>query len=394
MQATRRTHRVFAVLDSRTSAETLACLRTALATGAVSGAAQKQALVLSDRIAGGPRIALLGPPGVGKSHLFNALMQCAPVQKGQARCFVTDACDTKPFASVAFPDQTDVTVERAHSLGHVQVLDLPEHVPNWRDLTGQILPHVDIVLWCTEDFSQDERDLWATVPDALKDHSFLVLTRADRLAAHGRLTDCIAQLQDIAADEFNGFFPTSTVQLTKAAKSGEAFCDTQFAASGVKALAEAVTSMAASGHRADVDSALVFVERHGLSSIGADVPVEQTGSVAPRLRDTALPKALEHARTHITKRALDLAELTFDADQSDLGDVLHMCGSISEELLDIVACDTPKEPGDQKWQNAFEEASDKVILMSMENDQRSAADAVSILLQLRRDLDFLSAQSA
>lgn len=100
------------------------------------------------------------------------------------------------------------------------------------------------------------------------------------------------------------------------------------------------------------------------------------------------------ARLHITERALDLAELTYDAEMSDLSGVLSLCGEISAELVDIVSTTQSNDPEEKRWRAVFEEASDKVVLMSMEDDQRSAADAVSILLQLRRDLDFLSLRKA
>lgn len=382
------------MLDSPSAVDTLALLRRAMSADTVPHALQKQARTLAERLAGGVRIALLGPSGVGKSQLCNALMGVDAQQTGKARCFVPDACDITPVAQNALPDQFAFDVMRSDRLGHAQLLDTSTPAEHWPQHTQQVLAHIDIVLWCTEEFTQQEAGIWAAVPDALKDHSFLVLTKADALAARGTLASRMAALQDIASDEFHGFFPTSTAQLSAARAQAGSVSEAQFAASGVKALAEAVMSIAASGQRADLDSALLFIERYGLSASMVGASDQQVVSAAQNTGKSVLPVVLGRARAHLTERALDLAELTFDADQSDLSDVLELCGTISEELVEIVADTAHNGREEQKWQSAFEEASDKVVLMSMENDQRSAADAVSILLQLRRDLDFLATQAA
>ena len=86
-------------------------------------------------------------------------------------------------------------------------------------------------------------------------------------------------------------------------------------------------------------------------------------------------------------RAYDLAELGFDEAEGDMSDVLGLCGTISEELVDVMQVQADTYPELAPWCTAFQDASDKVMLMTLENDTRSAADAVTILLQLRRDLE-------
>jgi hypothetical protein len=86
-------------------------------------------------------------------------------------------------------------------------------------------------------------------------------------------------------------------------------------------------------------------------------------------------------------RAYDLAELGFDKADGDMSDVLDLCGTISDELVEVMQTQANAYPELAPWCRAFQDASDKVTLMTLENDTRSAADAVTILLQLRRDLE-------
>lgn len=88
-------------------------------------------------------------------------------------------------------------------------------------------------------------------------------------------------------------------------------------------------------------------------------------------------------------RAYDLAELGFDEADDNMSEVLALCGTISEELLEAMQCQSEQNGELMPWCRAFQDASDKVMLTSLENDTRSAADAVTILLQLRRDVEGL-----
>lgn len=373
----------------------LSQIRAALEQAQTHPAAKAQATKIADRLDTGVRVVLLGPEGVGKSQLCNALLQINPKED--------EPGGTRVFAGPDIRDASELRDDhpRIHTrrmvdtsrLGRVQVIDVSATQSEANDLAAecaQFLPLADIVLWCTESFSDQERLMWADASDPLKDHSFLVLTKADLLAEQDSLAVRIAELQRVAAEEFHSLFPTTTTQLQQLLTQGTDISDAQFAASGVKALTEAVRKIVKSGERADRDGALLFLERHGIT-LDTAMPHTENAAAALASKNAAPMNAnYKKARDMIMERAIDLAEMTFDADQGDMSEMLAFCGEISEELVEIVTSDRPNSEEEQHWHEAFERASDKVMLMTMENDLRSAADAVTILLQLRRDLEAMT----
>ena len=387
--------REFAVLDELGADVKLSQIRAALEQAKSLPAAKAQATKIADRLDTGVRVVLLGPEGVGKSQLCNALLQINQEadEPGGTRVFagpdIRDASELRDD----HPKIHERHVVDTRRLGRVQVIDVSVPHSEQHDLAAecaQFLPLADIVLWCTECFSEKEQHMWADASDPLKDHSFLVLTKADLLAEQGSLAVRIAELQRVVAEEFHSLFPTTTTQLQQLLEQGTDISDAQLAASGVKALTEAVRKIVQSGERADRDGALLFLERHGIT-LDAAMPHEENVAVASASK-TATPMNTNYkrARDMIMERAIDLAEMTFDADQGDMSEMLAFCGEISEELVEIVTSDTANSEDEQHWHDVFEQASDKVMLMTMENDLRSAADAVTILLQLRRDLEAMT----
>ncbi len=135
-----------------------------------------------------------------------------------------------------------------------------------------------------------------------------------------------------------------------------------------------------------MDSAMLFVERHGLVR---KAPPDPSVPVADAAQRVQMP--FKGAYDAIMQRAFDLAELSFDESTGDMSAVLELCGTISEELVEIMRGTGLGKAHWAEWSDQFEEASDKIMLMTMENDTRSAADAVTILLQLRRDMEYMVA---
>jgi len=368
------------VLDERGDFDLIARLRGVAESSDVPAAAQANARDLADRLEGGVRIVVLGPTGVGKSALCDAIFRghLSSAADGPARCFVQNE---QTEISVA---ETDVAraVVRASPFGDAQVLDMamPADKAEAKALVAQAMDRADIVLWCTEAFSPDEAALWALAPDALKDHSFLVLTQADRLAEAGVLQDRLSALQDIVAEEFHSLLPTTTAALLADAQEDEPAPPAQFAASGLKALVDAVAAMVLQGQRADLDSALLLLERNGL--LMGDPPV----GLAPDPKDTPASKEFKTAQETLVERAYDLAELGFDGADDDMSDIFELCGTIAEELVDAIEAEAARYPHLSAWRDSFQDGNDKIMLMTMENDVRSASDAVTILLQMRRDM--------
>lgn len=383
------------MLDDHSTDATVARLRLAATNPDVSESARLQACDLADRLTRGVRIVLMGPKSAGKSALCDAVFS-RPELSGtetETRIFAPEAPE---LAEIPLGGTLRFVETNRTPFGPAQVIDMavPEDFERYEVLVSKGLEFADIVLWCTQSFEPEETALWADACDALKDHSFLVLTKADCLAEEGVLQERIASLHPIASEEFHSIFPVMTSHIRQAQTDDQEVTDAQITASGLKALTQAVEGIVRSGQLADIDSALLFLERHGKTiDVGLEEAASSKEGVAeervPEKEDAGAPR-FAAAREILMQRAFDLAELGFDEADGDMSAVLELCSEVAVDFVDRLREDAKKQPNMAPWCLAFEEASDKVMLMTMENDTRSAADAVTILLQLRRDIDQLS----
>jgi hypothetical protein len=88
-----------------------------------------------------------------------------------------------------------------------------------------------ILIWCTQEFSEVERLLWKLVPGGLRDHAFLALTKADELQRAGVLTQRLALMNTALTEEFCEILPVATLRALAALEKGPAD-QAAFAASG------------------------------------------------------------------------------------------------------------------------------------------------------------------
>lgn len=383
------------MLDDPSTDVTVARLRLASKDLDLSDSARLQACDLADRLTRGVRIVLMGPKSTGKSALCDAFF-CNPEPSGTQTETRVFAPEVPELADIPLGGTLRYVETSVAPFGPAQVVDMavPENFERYEEQVAEGLEFADIVLWCTQSFEPEETALWADACDALKDHSFLVLTKADCLAEEGVLQERLASLHPIASEEFHSIVPVMTSHVRQAQTDDQEVTDGQIAASGLKALTAAVEGIVRSGQLADIDSALLFLARYGKAT-GAEL--EEAASAqdgyakepVPEEADASTPR-FAAAREILMQRAFDLAELGFDEADGDLSAVLELCSEVSVDFVDRLQGDAEDHPYMAPWCLAFEEASDKIMLMTMENDTRSAADAVTILLQLRRDIDQLS----
>lgn len=219
---------------------------------------------------------------------------------------------------------------------------------------GPRLAAADIVLWCARDFGPGDAALWGSVPDPLKDHSFLVITHADVLAAEGRLPQTLTAIGARAADEFHSIFPLVTPRAAAAAEAGDGEA---LKASGGAALLLALRRQIALGREADRDLALLLLDRH---------PTDPVGRVSATDNWIALQPVLDSGRSRIATAGTDPAALLAAACET------------AQELAGTAATLTPDPLAEE-----ILGVADTMLLLQMEGGPGPAADAIALLVQVR-----------
>ena len=366
------------MLDKSEYDQTLARLAAATSAPALSDALRKHAAEMRNRLSAGVRVVVLGPPGSGKSALCDALL-CVPGEvaghSGEARIILRPGAEAPQHA---LPGSGKPTHLDAGFLADTCRMDvhLPKDPAAFRMRALEALEHADIVIWCTSRFGPEEAGIWNNAPDHLKDHSLLVLAKADQLVETGQLNERIADLQEVASEEFHSLYPTSALTIAGGLSVGQIPDEQQRAASGIRALSDTVLHIAASGRRADLDSALLFLERHG---------IDDTASMEEAAGGTQSAPGLDKVRTLISDHADRLCAAGPVAEGAH-GQIFDICNDLSEALTDAISDDETGCAELQAWESELYAASDKLVLMGLENDTRSATDAVAIVMQLSRDL--------
>lgn len=373
------------VLDDVAFADACDRLHRLAENSAVSAGVREQALRTFDRLRAGVCVYVLGPPSVGKSRLCDALLSNTEpeTQPKETRVFYTsEGADFRSLPPIIGAQATRFRVE-AERLGPVCLVDA--HISSDPDYELSFycaaLKDADVVIWCTKTFTHREALHWSRAQETLKDHSFLVLCQADGLSTESAVSSQADGLERVAAEEFHSLFVTTHPTEDQMEGMGS---DTIDQGNGIVALKEALRNLIASGRRADLDNAVFFLNRYSESELF--VPNE-TGAAHNRSSSAVSVNVM---KATLAKRSFDLAEMVFDEATGDMTDVLGCCEGIAQDLVGSLARDN--QPGAfSALDEIFEVAADTITLLAAENGVRSAADAVTVLLQLRRDLAALHA---
>ncbi|MEM6887952.1 MAG: ATP-binding cassette domain-containing protein [Pseudomonadota bacterium] len=367
--------------DDKTRDQSVCRLRRASADESLTPVIRSQADALAHRLETGVTVALLGPKGSGKSTLLNLLLQqhFAPAPDGIAARVIS--CDAAiDDLSAAAPGPLDRVGATCSDLGTVRFIDVQGAADPavHKQRHTWALGVADMVLWCGQSFDRTDHAIWSKGADALKDHSFLVVTQADRLAAAGTLKENILHIRTSAADEFHRVFPITAAQFQRLQPQEAPLTDDAFAASGAKSLSDAMMQLAEAGQQADLDGALLFLERYGIG----DEPAAAE-ALAPDQATSGYAQVLAMIRTGARELAAEMADPKTDVVQAVLG----ACSALSEKLADFMDGVESSSSSIAVWKEELMAANDKIVLMGLEGDLRSAADAVTILLQVSRDLE-------
>lgn len=279
----------------------------------------------------------------------------------------------------------------------------------------------DIIIWCSETFSDEEQSLWAEVPDHIKDHSFLVLTMADRQLMRGSLSGNIERLEPIVAEEFMGLFPVATIQGIVAQTSGDVLDNALWRSSGGEQLMGPVRRQIKQGRTADIDQAVVFLDRLALRAPGVQadalepVPGAESGAEAhgePSRSDEAAGEARslvcevsekivqarddvgEVVNAELISKAVDLLQHQAsrmlddldEADELDADSVLRGCSDVMSSLSELLNAGQPNDPALRELRDDVEEGEEMLMLFQLERGDEAALDAATLLLQIRKEL--------
>ena len=408
--------------DNVSATEVAAQLEALLADEVLRGATLKTGKRLLRRLATPVRVTILGPKRSGKSTLLDLLagrsvvpedaspaafdIQHGPViestitmPNGRSET-IADWPDKHPDMAKAIQISVTAPLDalKRMQLSEVQTDGDPSESATAFDWAAR---RTDMVLWCTQTFAREEADLWSQATEHLKDNSFLVITKADDLVKRGLLEGRLGVIQEIAGEEFHSLFPVATVQAQRAVLESGRRDRNVFSTSGAEALDVELRRQCEIGQRANVDGALLFLSRYNSA-----VRSGRKRRASPRVRqEAAVPAPLSPRRTKpikperppvpkVFERGIDLIRTRTSALCEDVGTalnesasiVLAHCAETANDLYEMMDADLVAGQHFADVVETVSEASELMLLMQAEDGADQAEDAVTLLLQVRREL--------
>ncbi|MEM6589652.1 MAG: hypothetical protein AAF641_14490 [Pseudomonadota bacterium] len=249
-----------------------------------------------------------------------------------------------------------------------------------------------LLIWSSHNVSAEEQQLWRAVPEHVKDHSFLALTMADRHQMTGKLVEKVNALEPFVAQEFYGLYPVATLQALKARFSSAPDHERLWTLSGGEALCAVVEQQISLGLAEDLDRAKVLLEMVGaehLKTIETPTPKPQehaekdrsVSSAATPLGASALKRAMQELETCAEFLATDL-----DHYNDDMSSLFSTCIETVQNLSDTLA-DVARE--DQLIDALLQDTrqgENMLILLQLEGNEDAAIDAVSLMVQLKKEV--------
>ncbi|AAV94365.1 hypothetical protein KQ247_14060 [Ruegeria pomeroyi] len=447
------------------TAQTGEAVRRALADGHIPAHLQAAAGALLQKLDQPVGVTLFGLPGSGKSSVVNLLLGREVIPAGIS--FPTlkisggpDAAssgvlaDGSPFRlsgfdPVALASKAAVYIEARLPLPALNQISVTEIVAPDAAALERAVPwaadRTGISLWCTQEFGAAEQAAWSRASEQMKDSAFLLVTKADDLAAQGRLQPVLAALQDGAAEQFNQLLPLATLEAQAARHPDGAVDRDRLRRSGGQALISVIMHEVKLQRQAALDQADSLLRKYRPATPKADpapavsvlpeaeavheqaampavaaapapndvqarpampatIPPEQpeavTAADTPVPPPTAVPgaaadpalgpeirQAYDQALDYLSGQAQSLSQTLQTKTARDhaplIRQTLQSVQWLSEHLDE---CGNGSDGALAQMRGAVSEAEDLLHLIQVEEDETSLFDATSILLQLKRDM--------
>lgn len=376
------------------------------------------------------QIAVMGLAGSGKTSLLNMILRqavmpdlgavpiielihgktvrvtyeplTAPAERRNGLAS-RDAMPAKTFRVIQ-----ELPLPQLQSCGLIEI-NIPEDAGQQADLLEWVAQKAHIAIWCSETFDDRERMIWSAVPDRLKDHSFLALTKADRLQMKGLLADQISRFESQFADEFLCLYPVATKQAMAACASGAVTRATLWQESGGKALSEGIAHEITTSKLADRDHADVLLTRMGLATPpraprAAPAPAAPLVTPPKAERIAAAPVAPQAVPQMGREEAIDMALSLLQgcANEMCAGStdqktapperILSHCAQTAQALATLLMDTQPDDPEIGALREDALESEQVILLLMLERNETAASDAISVLLQLKKEMAELGAR--
>lgn len=404
-------------------------IKEAIASGALSEPLRIRAEDILARIERPVRLSALGLPGSGKSMLMNLLLGADILPEGvrlptmrlshgneaEAVCTLADGstktipgADMEAIASLgAVYVEVKLPLPALTKLSMLEVVAGAEPNEQKRALLWAA-KRTDIALWCTKDiFGRQEQDLWGNMPEDIQDHAFLMLTRADALAARGELLNRLEEVKASGQDFFKQILPIGTKAAIAARRPDGTVDKEALRSSGGVALISGILRAVEAGRQAARDQADVFLRQidytpmSKLEDDGLHMPKKEHEKTAlfeelpsPEDLDAATAtklnvgsrEAVAQAVAQLTAEGTVMVEAMSTGTLDD-DTVLDTCVDTVAWLADYLAESGVKDdPVMQRNRDAAVDAADLVQLIQLETSDTTAADALSIMIQLKQEM--------
>jgi energy-coupling factor transporter ATP-binding protein EcfA2 len=393
------------------SEQITSCLRGALDRGLLPAEGEATGRRLLKQLNTPARVAVVGFPGSGKTSLCNMLAGQAampdlagvPVVElvfGKRLHAVIEGQEghTRTIEGIATPEDCPPGTVRVRQHlrnkalrgRHYTEIELPEAIEAQRDLLEWMALRADLAIWCSTRFDDRERALWAAMPDRLKDHGFLALTMADRLHMQGTLTARIEALEPVVSEEFLSLFPIATRQAIAAQAGDTGRNEPLWQASGAEALCNGLDAQIELDRRADVDHIHALLERYDIAP-GDDDAATPASPVAP-VGGGPSQQVMEQALDMLQGCAEDLMRGPPTGDDESSDRVLERCAQTAEDLAALLAQADGTDPVFRAIRDDANEGEQMLLLLRLERGQTAAEDALTVLLQMKKDMAEKSAE--